>query len=342
MLKARMKYGAVSAKIMAMYGKRLREDDWQRLSECKSYAEICAFLRSHRGWSQTMASLPTTPTPKVLQAAVRKRVYEDYEKLYKFLQIEDQQFLKFTAYRAEYDYILDALREKGPMELLPKTLELTDFMRKNSSVDLAALEQSRNFAEIQSAVKGSIYEKPLAELKLNPETGQPNYWETGVLLENAFFKAIFSYISGKYKGFGQKNLSKTLGMEADLLNIVSILRLQRSFPQSLEQAGELLIPISYRLKPELLYALESAKSEDEALEILRKSDFGKYLVGTDTTKIESIYYKTMEKFCRKLLKTAEPDLNTPQVYLVLKGLECEKLSRVIEAVYSGVDPKSVI
>ncbi|MFB0920898.1 MAG: V-type ATPase subunit [Oscillospiraceae bacterium] len=342
MLKQQMEYGAVSAKVMAMYGKMLKDDDWHRLCDCKSVTEICAILRNHKGWSKVMSEIPPTPTTKMLETAVRKSVYEDYEKLYKFLQVEDKKYLRFFLYRAEYDFILDALKEKSSSSLLPKTLSLTDYMKKNSSVDIDALEHSRNLTEILNAVKDSIYYKPLTELKLNPETGKPSYWEAGVVLENAYYKAIFSYLSRQYKGLGREKLKDTLGLEADLINITGIIRIQRSFHSSLERANELLIPITHHLKPELINALLEAKSEAEALDILRRSPLGKHLEGADTGKIESIFYNSMESFCRKLLRTAGADVSIPQAYLVLKELECKKLNRVIEAVSVGVDPKNVI
>jgi len=342
MLKARMEYGAVYAKVMAMYGKLLKEDDWHRLCECKNITELCAMLRNHKGWSKTLTSLPPSPSAKVLQTAVRKKVYLEHEKLYNFLRIEDKKFLRFTLCRAEYDLILDALREKSAYELFPKSMELTDFIRANSAIDIDALEQSKSFAAVLAAVKGSIFEKPLSELKVNTDTGKPSYWEAGVLLENAYFREIFSYISHKYKGLGRKKLEESVGLEADLLNIVSIVRLLKSFPSSLERADELLIPISARLKPELLSALKTAKGENEAFELLRRSHFGKYLEGIAPSNIENFYYNSMEKFCSKLVKAAEPDIGVPLAYLTLKELECRKLNRVIEAVSLGVDPKSVI
>jgi len=344
MIRQQMEYGAISAKVMAMYGKMLKDDDWRRLCECRSIAEICKFLSSHRGWSSTMSELPANPTVKVLETAVRRRVYEESERLSKYLVIEDKKYLRLFLCRCEYDFILDALKpkENGASEQMPKSIELTDFMRKNSSVNLGELERSRSFSDVQNAVRDSIYYKPLSELKPDAETGMPSYREAGVVLENAYFKSVFAYLSGKYKGGGRKKLEETIGLEADLLNTVSIIRLQRSFHTSLERADELLIPISYHLKPEFLHELSEAKSEGEALDMLRRSPFGKRLEGADTNNIESLFYKSMEKFCRRLVKTGGADLGVPQAYLVLKELECNKLCRVIEAVASGIDPRNVI
>lgn len=342
MLKAQMEYGAVHTKILGMYGKLLKDEDWRRLCDLRSVAEVCTFLRGHRGWNTTMAELPPTPTTKIFKTAVSRRVYEDYEKLYKFLLSEDKKLLRFVVYRVEYDFIIDALREKRAFEPLPKSLELTDFVRQNSRVDIDALEHSTSYTAVLAAIRGSIFEKPLSGLKIDPETGRPDYLETSIVLENAYFKSIFSYISKKYKGLGQKKLKETIGLEADLLNIVSEIRLHRSFHASLERVDGLLIPILYHIKPELLHALSEAKDEAEILDLLRKSPFGKYMAGVDPANIEDFYYRSLDKFCRKIIKAAEPDVSAVLAYMLLKDLESKKLNRVIEAISSGYDPKSVI
>jgi len=342
MLKAQIEYGAIHTKILGMYGKMLKEEDWRRLCELKSVAEVCAFLRNHRGWSTTMAELPPAPTTKILKTAVSRRVYEDYEKLYKYLLSEDKKLLRFIVYRAEYDFIIDALRENRAFAPLPKSLELTDFVRHNSKVDIAGLEHSTSYSAVLAAIRGSIFERPLAELKVNPETGRPDYLDTCIVLENAYFKSIFTYISKKYKGLGKKKLEETIGLEADLLNIVSEIRLHRSFHDSLEKVDALLIPVLYHIKPEFLHALSEARDEAELLDLLRKSSFGKFMAGAEPANIEDFYYKSLDKFCRKIIKAAEPDVSAALAYMILKDLESKKLNRVIEAIGSGYDPKSVI
>lgn len=342
MLKSRMKYGAIAAKVMTMYGRLLKDEDWRRLYECRSVSDIYGFLRNHRGWSETVMALPASSSPKVLQMSIRKTVYRDYEKLYNFSNLEDKKYLRFIIYQSEYELILEALREKRSYERLSEVSVITDFMRRHSSVDIEALSQSKSFSDILNAVKGSIYEKPLSELKINPETGMPSYWEAGVFLENVYYKSVFSFLQKKYKGLGKKRIEEIIGSEADLLNIVSIIRLHRNFPTSLERADELLIPVSYRLKPDFLHSLETAKSEDEALDLLRKSPFGQRFEGVGKANIENLYYKYMEELCIKLVKSFEPDLGVAQAYLVLKELECKKLLRVIEAIDSGIDPKTLV
>jgi len=126
------------------------------------------------------------------------------------------------------------------------------------------------------------------------------------------------------------------------LNIISLLRLQRYFPGSLEKADRLLIPIHYRLSPALTEAIISARNEAEALELLKKSKYGQSFSDISGSRLESVYENAMSGFCRKLIRVAEPSVCTAQAYLALKEIECKRLLRVIEAVKCGIDPEKAL
>ncbi len=339
MLRATMKYSGVSAKVMALYGKLLSEDDWRHLCACTSVSDIAAYLRGCRDWSEI---LPPSLTASTLQLAVHKKVFMEYERLYKFSYLEDKKYLLFTLYRAEYGFILDTLQRLQSKEIPTANAEATEFMRKHSLANISALESCTDYSGLLEAVSGSIYEKPLKRLSQNQETGLPNYREAAVLFESQYYKTVFSYASKDYKGLGKKKLVKLLGTEADLLNIISLLRLHRYFPGSLNKADEMLIPIYDLLEPRLLKTLLTAKSEGEILAILKKSPCRRYLEGKNLQKLESLYYEAMEAFCRKIIKSPEPSICVPVAYLTLRELECKKLARLIEAVDYGVEPEEVL
>ena len=45
-------YGALAAKVKALYGKRLRLEDFQHMAAFKSEAEVLEYLRAHPSWSR--------------------------------------------------------------------------------------------------------------------------------------------------------------------------------------------------------------------------------------------------------------------------------------------------
>lgn len=342
MLKATMKYSAVSAKVMALYGKLLTEDDWRHLSACAGTADIIAYLRGLKDWSETVTALVPSPPAAKLQAAVLKKIYAEYERIYKFARLEDKNYLLFVLYRAEYGYLLDTLRRLSARGVPAMSAETTDFVRRRSLVNIGALESCTDFQGLVEAAKGSIYELPLKSLQINPETGLPDYREAAVLLENHYYKSVYAYISEDYKGLGRRELKKVLGTEADLLNIVSFLRLQRYFPASLGRADNLMIPVYDLLEPRVLKNLLATKSEAEAIEVLNKTACRRYLEGRDLHRLDALYNEAMEAFCRKIVKSPVPSICTPTAYMTLRELECEKLNRLIQAVDYGIDPKEVI
>ena len=339
MLRATMKYSGISAKVKALYGKMLSEDDWRHLYACASVSDIALFLRNSKGWNEIQPSLLSTAA---LQETVLKKVFLEYERLYKFSFLEDKKYLLFVLYRAEYGFILNTLRRLQSGENPAANEEATEFVRRHSLADIRALEACTDYAGLLEAIKGSIYEVPLKRLPVNQETGLPNYRDAAILFESQYYKTVFSYLDKNYKGLGKKKLEKVLGTEADLLNIVSLLRLHRYFPGSLERANELLIPIYSLIEPILLKTLLTAKSESETLDMLRKSPCRKYLEGKDLQKLESLYYEAMEAFCRQIIKAPEPSICVPVAYLTLREFECKKLNRLIQAVDYGIEPEKVL
>ena len=348
MLKSTMKYGAIRAKVMAMLGKMLSDEDYGRLAECTDITEVVNILRGHKSWGEAVSKLPVPVTEESLKAAIADRVWQESEKLYHFSGINDKAFLRFMASKGENGLILSALRRlssTGDSENVPETANVprtADFLRDKSSVNTKMLEVCTNWHDLLEAVAGSIFAEGLRDLEVNQKTQLPNYSEVSVLLENTYYHEVFSYIAHKTSGLGQKQLRQMFGQQADFLNIVSILRLHRYFPGSLNKADKLLVPVAYRMKPDITSALISAQNEAEAINLLKDTIYGELFQNMDGKRLEKIHEKALSEFCRKLVVIGEPSAGTAPAYLALKEIECNKLIRVIEAVRLGVDPKNAM
>ncbi len=339
MLRATMKYGAVSAKVMALYGRLLSPEEWRKLCDCSSVGDIILFLKNHSGWSDVFSSTSPNAGVEAVSEAAESALWKEYEKLYKFAYLEDKRFLDFFLFRAEMEHILSALGRLCSAGDKGVKTNVSDFIIKHSSVNSEQLDSSTDFKGLQEAIKGSIFEQPLTLLPINKESGLPDYAQASVLLENHYYKSVFSYVTKKYTGMGKAKLAETVGAQADLINIVSLLRLHKYFPGSLGSAQEMLIPVYYRLTPSLAKQLRLASDETEALALLKKSPCGRYLAQSDGERPEALYNKAMEAFCIKLIKSPSPNICTPQAYLILKEMECRRLARVAQAVSYGLNPQ---
>lgn len=341
MLSATIKYGAIRAKVMALYGQMLDRADIDRLCGCGSLSDFASVLRSCRGWGERLSMLTSRPDEEKLKETVRDRVYEDYGKIWSFCSLADKKLLTFTVNKAEYSALLYALRRLRTGESHFNSAAV-DFLSKYGSLDMAALKSCEDYSELLAAAGKSIFAPILRSLETDGISGLPDYREASVALENAYYREMFSYVDKKYSGQGKRNLEELLGTEADWLNVVSILRVLRYFPASAARGESLLIPVSQRLKPALAKKLFMSRSPEEAISVLSGTLLGKSLADADLSRPEKLYSSAMEAFCRKLIRLPEPNICTAQAYLTLRELECEKLVRIIEAISCGADPYSAV
>ena len=343
MLSALRTYGAIAAKVRAMHGRMLSHEDWSRLCDIRDITGIVSFLRESPAYSQAVRQLPLGDINiSALITALRSQVRLEYERLYYFASRSDKEYLVFLIYKSEYRMILGALRRINAGKKYSYPYALADFYRERGSVDFEALKHAFDIPSLLSAVKGSIFEEVIAGFPVNPETNLPDYASASILLENRYYSAVYSFLTKKYSGMGKKQLTAFIGLDADLLNIIHIIRLRQFFPASFSKVRELLIPVRYKLTSSQIDTLASAPTADAILAALQTTSWRKYFAGADVTDLERLYTRFMERFCVKQLLAATPTICIPQAYLTLKEIEAERLIRLIESVRYGVDPIKVL
>ena len=113
-------YGAVCAKAHGLYGKRLTDEDWQRLRGSAGLEQAVEVLRRTPGWGP----LPEGADPETIKAALRDRVRVETEHLKCFVQTNDDKkaldlLLRMKAhalamdtedYRKAWSYLLKSYR----------------------------------------------------------------------------------------------------------------------------------------------------------------------------------------------------------------------------------------
>ena len=95
-----MTYGALSAKIRALYGKRLRADDFARLAGLKNEAELLEALRQHPGWSRALSLVPPGAWSYVGRVEMEGALRDE-------LRLDEGALASCTS----YDQLLDAARD---------------------------------------------------------------------------------------------------------------------------------------------------------------------------------------------------------------------------------------
>lgn len=336
MVSSDMRYGALCAKVRAMYGKRLRFSDFEHMAALPDAQHIFDYLRMQPGWAAAAAAIDTTDfIGRVeLEEALRQQLWKEYQGLSYFVPKHDALLMAFPVRLAELENIMTALRRlKAGGHAKPLPDSRYERLR-GTMVDRKALSACTDYNGLLAACVDSIYYTPLLHVRSAAGNALPDYTMTEALLHSTYFSYMYRLIHKLCGGATEQVLLRSFGEQIDLLNLTHLLRLKTYFPRD-DRYYTALFPFSYRLKPETVKALCDTADVQEIFTLLEGTPYGKELVSLDAAGMEELYRRTMYTFHKRQLMTGEPSVFTAMAYLNVKEAEFKMLINVIESVKYG-------
>ena len=322
-----------------MYGRRLRESDFISLINMKSIAEVTSFLKEHPGWAPSLMKANSAEIRRgELESALHDQVTSEYIRIYKFMSRDDHHLMSFLILRAEGDEILKCLRSFAEDSMDEYVCTLPEYFRKSMPVDFLKLAGCTDFDVFWEAISASSFFPTLSRLPRDNEEKIPDYPLAKVLVDTQYFSSLMNTIEKKYSGDTVLKLKDGLGSEIDLLNIVSIVRIKRYFPNMSDEIADYLLPLRHRIRPALLREMMKAPSSEAVIELLGSTPYRRLFSENSFGMIDDYVKKHIYEFNRRVLTTSEPSVYTPLAYISLKENEAANLTKIIECVRYGISP----
>jgi len=337
MISELMGYGAVAAKVKAMYAKRLTRADFDRIAAMRRVPEVVAFLKVHPGWRGAFDGTFDETRRGPLEAGLRRYLMSEYTRLLHHIGKQDRFIVDDRVLRTDMEQIMIFLRHARagqPNEYKP---ELSEVLARHSRIRYDLLSQAGTYAGMLDAVKNTRYYGALARLPVD-ETGFPDYMSVEMLMRGHYYRALMNMVRKRYRGDTVKLLREAVGSQADMINLTIIMRVRRFFPEQLDTVIPMLLPVHYRLTPAFVHKLYTAKTDEAAEALLRASSYGKLFAEHQLAHIEDYYYQFMYDFNRRILSSGLPTVYTPSAYLNLRDVELKTLTAAIECVRYGIQP----
>lgn len=336
-----MNYGALATKVRAMYGKRLKKEDFQRLLAMKSMSEIAAYLKQTPGWGEGLKDyVPETANRATLIPALRRAEYTNYMKLFHYLSARDKEIMHFPVIAAEMEEVMTFMRLAARGRSSEYTCTLPDYLRRESKIYYQELSDAKDYAGLLSAVRETATYDALQRIA-PPDGSLPPYSQVEIIMQGYYYRTVFDSADKVYGGTVRQLLLKSFGQQIDLLNIIHALRVRRYFPQNVEEVASYILPIHYKAKPSFLKSLVEAKDEEAVQALLAAGAYGKLFTNNTFSYIEEYYYKLMYDFHHHQMTTGKPSVMSAVSYMLLKQIETKNLVHVIECVHYGVEPQQV-
>lgn len=329
-------YEALAAKVKAMYGKRLTMEDFEHISTLHSETEVLDFLRTHPGWKRALAPVTDTSVDRArLETLLQNEIRAEYVALNHFAPRKDRFLLSFLVMLCELNQILSALRRLASHGRVKPAMAIPPDFLLHSRLDYRTLSLCQDYDGLIEAARDTMYGPVLRHLRPDQAGALPDYTAAEALLRSTYYTTLYRKCAKEYSGTTRTVLLRALGQQADLLNIIHILRLKTYFPGD-ERYLSLLFPIRDRLKPELIQALCAAPDADAVFDLLAASPYAQVFAGRDTSYLEAYYLRAFARFNHRQLSSGLPSVYTAVAYLVLKDLERRALTNDIECVKYGV------
>lgn len=226
---------AVYAKAHALYGKRLKKQNYDDLLNCRSLQELVNYLKTRTAYDSTFANVPSDISSAQIEELLRLHLLENFESIGRYEISAGESFYQYFVVKNDIKQILTFIRlliNGNPEKYLAS---LPPFFSKHTEIDLYAMAKARTFAELLDSLKESLYKdllSPFADIYKDKGV----YIRIEAALNGYLKKYLFNTVSKGKSKKEQKQIHEIVNYKFDMDAIVSIYRLIR-----LENAdGELI------------------------------------------------------------------------------------------------------
>lgn len=321
---------AILAKARAMYGKCLKDTDYQNLMDCKTVAEIAAYLKQRTNYAPVMSGLNETEIHRgQLEPVLRQNIYFDVFALSRYALEDTLAFSDFIIAKMEIEQIIRCLMlvNIGKAEEYVYSMPLS--LDKFSKISLKALASVRSYDDMMSAMKGTWYYQVMLGFRPK-DNSKINITELEIALENKnYSKVIETMAEGKNKG-DRKELRDIFSAMLDFENMSRIIRLKKYYHFTQEQIVPLLIPYG-RLSKKILSDLCSAESVSEIFELSRTTYLGRLMSKLQYNDPTQMTDAMIYNYCRHHLRLSPNPTIVMISYVYLREIELKNIINLIEA-----------
>lgn len=338
MLGQLISYSGIASKVRAMYGRRLKTEDFQRLSSMSSVPEIAAYLKTHPGWSSVLSDVnPSDIHRAQLESRIRQHLLNEYQRIFKFMSKNDQPIMRYPLLRTEMDQIMVFLRFLKAGRPQDYEFSAPAFYKLHSRIAFDSLKECETYTAFLDVIEKTDFYPPLAAL--TPSAGAPiDYPAIENILRGYYYNILLEAMDRHYRGEIRVLLKRSIGMQIDLLNIVRVIRLRKFYKSPGADIKKYLIPVYSGIKPEFLNRLFAAESDEQQRSLLLSSPYKRVFSENDFPHVEDYYYRQLYDFNRHHISSGSPSVYTPIAYLTLKEIEIKDLINIIELVRYDTTP----
>ncbi len=333
-----LSYSGINTKVKAMHPNLISPEDYQKISNIDSVADLIAYLKKHPGYSDLFQKYDEREIHRgEAERVFINGLYLDYTKIYRFANDVQRQDLELIFFRYEINVLKTCIRLIHNHENAYDLSLFHPFFSKHSQINVDALSSSHSMDEYIQNLKGTEYYTMLS--KLNNKSGLTTF-DYEMTLDVYYFTKSWRLKDTVLKGNNRKAFTQRMGTEIDLLNIMWIYRSKKMYDMNSADIFTYLIPVSHKLTVSQLSRLVSSVTIDEFLNLLGTTRYKSFVSFLKNGTMEYEYIRIINKIYLINMTRYPASMTVVNYYLFRKDMEMGRLTSALECIRYGLDQKS--
>ncbi len=336
---------ATVAKARALYGKRLKEEDYKELLKKTSIAEIADYLKRETHFSECMSNIDINTVHRgYLEEILDRETLEEYVRLCKFQNLTKMDFFNYRVIINEISAIIRCVIyiNAGHSEEFVNTLPM--YMVQHASFDMTKLADAKTYGEMLEAIRKTPYYDIIKDEKPD-EDGDYDCTGIDTKLRGYYVGWVTKAVKENFSGKNAKDLIGIISLMYDLNNIYNAFRF-KAFSQADEsEISEHILPVKSRIPSHKWKEMLNTEGADEYVSVLSETGFGRQMreANPDMSKstIQYDILRLKSKYAKLYLRRTTNAAVSLYTILFLLSAEVKNITTIIEGVRYNVSPQEI-
>lgn len=322
---------SVLSKARAMYGKRMRNKNYDELLACRNTIDIVSYLKRKTSYASILSSVNENSAHRFdIEQKLKYKLFVDFESLGRYDISVGEHFFEYIITRAEIEQLMHSLMLLAAGKSGEYIHTIPEFFYSHTKVDLVSLKNIKSYDEFLNTVKKSYYYKILLPFK--PAKGERiNLTGIETVLYNYLYEIVFGIIKKYVKGSAKKELMEFFNDYIDLNNLIRIVRMRKFYDLSAEYISSGLTKYGsfsdYQLK-----AFINSPSDKQMMSDMKRTKLGRKWFSKGLDIIDKVPINMRYNWCKHNIRFS---ISPPIVlisYIFLKEIEILNIINIIEGI----------
>lgn len=333
-----MANSAAVAKVKAVYGTLFKKEDYENLLHRNSVSTAVSYLKGTPRYGAVFSGYDGAALHRgQIEQLLGKCVFESYLRIRRF-SFSDGAAMDFYLKEREAEQLSKAIAAVATGTQERFYLSFPDYLMDRVGFDPKAAAQAKNGKALLAAIRGTVFEKPLAPF-LGGEALDLNRCVTAV--HACLLSWTFTELSKSCRGKELERLKSFFLRRADSENLLICYRLKRFFDEEPERIRSLILPYRYRVKAREIDDALSAQNPSEALlRLLSERCVSRNIAVEEDSPETGIARANYEYFRHRLALTSN-EIEALYALMILLDTERTNLQKIIEGIRYSIPPQEI-